>query len=141
MFGPHLMLDCYGCNETKLKDLKFILKFLNDLSDLIGMHKIAEPHAIDYSGRPESFDKGGISAVVIIAESHVSVHTFPLQKYMSLDIFSCKNFDINKAIEFTVKSFEVKKFEKQLTNRGLEFPKEIPKAMKIVNRQREKIKL
>jgi S-adenosylmethionine decarboxylase len=58
---------------------------------------------------------------------------------MSLDIFSCKNFDINKAIEFTVKSFEVKKFEKQLTNRGLEFPKEIPKALEIVNRQRIKL--
>jgi S-adenosylmethionine decarboxylase len=141
MFGPHLMLDCYGCNENKLKDLEFVLKFLNDLPDLIGMHKIAEPHAVNYPGNPKTFDKGGISAVVIIAESHISIHTFPSHKYMSVDIFSCKNFDVEKATDFIVKSFEVKKVEKKLLNRGLEFPKQIPKAMKIVEKQREKIKL
>jgi len=141
MFGPHLMLDCYGCDENKLKDLEFVLKFLNDLPDLIGMHKISEPQAINYLGSPNSFDKGGISAFVIIAESHISLHCFPYNKYMSVDIFSCKNFGIEKAIEFTVKSFNVKKFEKRLLYRGLEFPKEISKTMKIVNRQREKIKL
>ena len=60
---------------------------------------------------------------------------------MSVDIFSCKNFDVEKAIDFIVKSFEVKKLEKRLLNRGMEFPKEIPKAMKIVDKQRNKIKL
>ena len=141
MFGPHLMLDCYGCNENKLKDLNFVLKFLDKLPDLIGMHKIAEPHAINYPGKPNSFDKGGISAVVIIVESHISIHTFPSYNYMSVDIFSCKDFDVNKAVNFIIKAFEVKKVEKKLLNRGLEFPKEIPKAMRIVEKQREKIKI
>jgi len=140
MFGPHLMLDCYGCNEDKLKDLKFVLKFLDDLPDLIHMHKIAEPHAIDYTGNPKSFDKGGISAVVIIAESHISIHTFPSHKYMSVDIFSCKDFDVEKTIDFTIKTFEVKKIEKKFIHRGSEFPKEVPKAIEIVKKQREKIK-
>jgi S-adenosylmethionine decarboxylase len=139
MFGPHLMLDCYGCNENKLKDLDFVLKFLDDLPDLIHMHKISKPHAINYPGNPNSFDKGGISAFVIIAESHISIHTFPSHKYMSVDIFSCKNFDVEKATEFTIKTFEAKKVEKKLLNRGLEFPKEIPKALRIVERQREKL--
>ena len=139
MFGPHLMLDCYECNERKLRDLKFVLKFLNDLSDLIDMHKISEPHAIDYPGNPKSFDRGGISAVVIIAESHISIHTFPSQRYMSVDIFSCKDFDVGKANDFIIKSFEAKKVEKKLLNRGSEFPKQISKAMKIVEKQREKL--
>lgn len=140
MFGPHLMLDCYDCNENKLKDLKFVLKFLDDLPNLIKMHKISEPHAIDYPGNPKSFDKGGISAVVIIAESHISIHTFPSHKYMSIDIFSCKDFDVEKTIDFTVRTFEVKKLEKKLIHRGSEFPKQMPKALEIVKRQREKIK-
>jgi len=141
MFGPHLMLDCYGCNEKKLKDLDFVLKFLNDLTDLICMHKISEPHAINYPGNPKSFDKGGISAVVIIAESHISIHTFPSHRYMSVDIFSCKDFDVERTTDFIIKTFEVKKVEKKLLNRGTEFPKQIPKAMKIVEKQREKIKM
>jgi S-adenosylmethionine decarboxylase len=139
MFGPHLMLDCYECNERKLRDLKFVLKFLDDLPNLIDMHKISEPHAIDYPGNPKSFDRGGISAVVIIAESHISIHTFPSQRYMSVDIFSCKDFDVGKATDFIIKSFEVKKVEKKLLNRGSEFPKQISKAMKIVEKQREKL--
>jgi len=141
MFGPHLMLDCYGCDENKLKDLEFVLKFLDDLPDLIGMHKIAEPHAIDYPGKPDSFDKGGVSALVIIAESHISIHTFPSYNYMNVDIFSCKNFDVNKAVEFIIKSFGVKRFEKKLLYRGLEFPKEIPKAIEIIKNQRKEIKI
>lgn len=141
MFGPHLMLDCYECNEKKLRDLKLVLKFLNDLPDLIGMQKISEPYAVSYSGNTKTFDKGGVSAVVIIAESHISIHTFPSHNYMNVDIFSCKHFDIDKTIGFIVKTFEVKKFEKKVLNRGLEFPKEIPKAIKIVEKQREKIKI
>jgi len=137
MFGPHLMLDCYDCKESKLKDLDFILNFLDDLPNLIHMHKIAKPYAVNYEGKEDSFDKGGISAIVIIAESHISCHTFPLQKFVSVDIFSCKKFDADKASEFIIKSFEAKRFERRLINRGLEFPKEVPKAMKIVDKQRK----
>jgi len=139
MFGPHLMLDCYGCSESRLKDLQFILKFLDELPEIIDMHKIADPYAVDYPGRPDSFDKGGISAVVLIAESHISIHTFPSQNYMSVDIFSCKNFDIEKAIEYISRAFQAKKLEKKILNRGTEFPKEIPKAMRIVEKQRKKL--
>jgi len=141
MLGPHLMLDCYGCNENKLKDLDFVLKFLNELPDMIKMHKIADPYAIYYPGKPDSFDKGGISAIVIIAESHISIHTFPANNYTSVDIFSCKIFDIEKAIEYITKAFGAKKFEKKILNRGLEFSKDVPRAMKIVKKQREKINL
>ena len=141
MFGPHLMLDCYGCDENKLKDLDFVLKFLDELPTMINMHKIADPYAIYYPGRSDSFDKGGVSAIVIIAESHISIHTFPANNYMSVDIFSCKIFDIEKAIECIVKAFGAKKFEKRVLNRGLEFPKDVPKAMKIIKKQREKINL
>jgi len=141
MLGPHLMLDCYGCDENKLKDLDFVLKFLDELPAMISMHKIADPYAIYYPGKSDSFDKGGISAIVIIAESHISIHTFPANNYMSVDIFSCKIFDIEKAIEYITKAFGAKKFEKKILNRGLEFPKDVPKAMKIVKKQREKINL
>jgi S-adenosylmethionine decarboxylase len=139
MLGPNLLLDCYDCSESKLRDKEFVLKFLDELTDMIGMHKIAGPYAIDYPGNPNSFDKGGISALVIIAESHISIHTFPSQNYMSLDIFSCKTFDAEKAVEFITKGFGVKKFDKKVFERGIEFPKDVPKAMEIVKKQRERL--
>ena len=141
MFGIHLTLDCYGCNREKLNNLNFILKFLNELPDLIGMKKIAPPHAISYPGNPNSFDKGGISAFVIIAESHISCHTFPFDNYVSVDIFSCKNFDIDKAINFVIKKFEVKKYEKKIFTRGKEFPKEVLKVVQIIEKERQRMEL
>jgi len=141
MFGIHITLDCYECNKEKLKDLKFILNFLDELPDLIGMKKIAPPYAISYSGNPNSFDRGGISAFVIIAESHISCHTFPFNNYISFDIFSCKDFDIDKAINFVIKKFEVKKYERKIFTRGKDFPKELPKTVKIIKKQRKMIKL
>lgn len=81
MFGPHLTLDLYGCSKEKLSDKDFIYKLLDELPELIGMHKITQPFVTDYPGRPNSFDKGGISAFVLIAESHITIHTFVEQSY------------------------------------------------------------
>ncbi len=137
MLGPHLILDCYGCDKERLNDQKFILKFLDDLVKEIKMKKISEPQCVNYPGNPDSFDNGGISAVVLIAESHISVHTWPENGgYASIDIFSCKPFDIEKTIGFTLERLNPKKIEKKLMTRGREFPKDVKKAVKIVEKQR-----
>ena len=69
MFGPHLMLDLYGCNKEKLVDIKLIYEILDELPNLLGMRKVIPPYVIPYKGsdNPEHFDKGGVSGVVIIA--------------------------------------------------------------------------
>jgi S-adenosylmethionine decarboxylase len=132
------MLDCYDCNKEKLKDEKFVLEFLDKLPGMIKMEKIAPPFLINFPGKTGTFDKGGISAVVLISTSHISIHTFPHNNYMSIDIFSCKNFDIEKTIKIIENSFGVKKFEKRLVMRGSEFPKDTKKLEKIIENQRKK---
>ncbi len=141
MFGPHLMLDCYGCNREKLKDKIFLHRFLDELPVLIGMHKISEPNVVEFSGNPNSFDRGGLCGIILIAESHISVHTFPDNEgHAFIDIFSCKNFDVERAVEHIIKTFEAKRHEKNFLMRGREFPKEIAKAVQIVRRQRKRVK-
>ncbi len=140
MFGPHLMLDCYGCNEEKLKDAKFILKFLKNTPKKFGMHIIKEPFLISYDENPETWDNGGVSAIVIIAESHIAIHTFPGNDgFMSLDMFSCKEFNIEKIISIINKEFKPKMIEKNLVMRGTHFPKEEYKLQKIIVNQRKGI--
>ncbi|MGC8811981.1 MAG: adenosylmethionine decarboxylase [Candidatus Aenigmatarchaeota archaeon] len=139
MFGPHLTLDLYGCNEKKLSDLTFIYKILDELPDLMGMRKISPPQVVLHKGNPKSFDKGGISAFVLIAESHISIHTFIGYGFASIDVFSCKPFDEKEITNYLVKVFEAKKVEKNSLKRGREFPKEIETAKRIVLRQRKKI--
>jgi len=140
MFGPHLTLDMYGCNKKKLGDKNFIIEFLDNLVKEIDMRKISPVEVIEYEGNPNTFDKGGISAFVIIAESHISIHTFIEQAFASLDIFSCKDFDVEKAEKFAIEMLEAKKVEKHFMMRGKEFPKDVQKASLIVAKERTKVK-
>ncbi|MFZ5955209.1 MAG: adenosylmethionine decarboxylase [Nanoarchaeota archaeon] len=141
MFGPHLMLDCYECDKEKLGNEKFILNFLNELPELLSMHIIHEPFIIPYEENSETWDKGGISAVVIIAESHISIHTFPENdSYATIDLFSCKDFDIESAINFVMEKLNPKKIERNLIFRGKHFPKDKYATSKIIREQRKNIK-
>jgi len=133
-FGQHLMLDGYGCDQEKLKDLDGIYNFLSRYPDEINMTKIMPPYVFKYSGQvPEDW---GISGFVLIAESHISIHTFPEKLYLSLDIFSCKAFDTNAAIEHIKNLFDIKKVEIKILDRGHEFPKVIRKVHHFVKSER-----
>jgi S-adenosylmethionine decarboxylase len=143
--GPHLTLDLYGCNKRKLSDFSFITHILEDLPDLIGMNKIFPASVSAFSGNPlgknDSFDKGGVSGFILIAESHIAIHTFVAQNFASVDIFSCKEFDVQKAEDYVVKEFEAKKVEKNLFDRGKEFPKRIELAKPLVVADRKIISM
>jgi S-adenosylmethionine decarboxylase len=129
-FGPHLMLDGYGCDKSKLQDLNLIYRILDELPTRIGMTKIMPPYVFKYSGlKPEDW---GLSGFVLIAESHISIHTFPEKNFVSVDIFSCKHFDSEFAAEYLKKTFGMTKVESTVLDRGTEFPKTMNGATHLV---------
>jgi S-adenosylmethionine decarboxylase len=120
-FGPHLTFDI-KCNETSaLSDYNKIFKFLHELPEKIGMTKITQPYVFPYSGLvPED---EGITGVVIIAESHVSIHTFPLKNYAFIDIFSCKPFDWSNISDIIKETFHADAMDFNIVQRGKDFPR------------------
>lgn len=133
-FGQHLMMDGYGCDLEKLRDLDWIYDFLSRYPDEIKMTKIMPPYVFKYSGQvPEDW---GISGFVLIAESHISIHTFPEKLYLSLDIFSCKPFETDAAIKHIKNLFDIKKVEIKILDRGHEFPKVIRRVQDFVRTER-----
>ncbi|MFA4819350.1 MAG: adenosylmethionine decarboxylase [Candidatus Aenigmatarchaeota archaeon] len=142
-FGPHLTLDMYGCDKQRLLDDKFIYNLLDKLPEKIGMHKIFQPVVNKFTSNPlgkkDSFDRGGVSAFVLIAESHITIHTFAAQRFASIDIFSCKEFDVEKAEKYLMRAFSAKKAEKNLLLRGKEFPKNVEVVKPIVAAERKSI--
>jgi S-adenosylmethionine decarboxylase len=85
------------------------------------MTPITQPYVFPYSGLvPE--DKG-ITGIVIIAESHISVHSFEDKGYCFIDIFSCKDFDVERAIEITKNLFKPEDCEINIVARGKDFPR------------------
>ncbi|MCS7092405.1 MAG: S-adenosylmethionine decarboxylase, partial [Patescibacteria group bacterium] len=76
-FGMHLMLDAYGSNPEPLNDMRTVFRFLDELPAKIGMHKLAAPFVVDAKETATGKDPGGVTGFVLIAESHISIHTFP----------------------------------------------------------------
>lgn len=131
-YGPHLTMDGYGCKASRLASIEVIYEYLDMMPGLIGMTKIMPPYVFKFyplPGRPP--DEQGISGFVLIAESHIAIHTYPervggKEPSLLLDIFSCKDFDTQLAERRTVAYFEVDRHKTNVTDRGLEFPKCIP---------------
>ncbi len=112
---PHLILNLYDCGESAIDDEGYIAELIIDLSSLIGMNIISGPHLLSY-GDPNSKDHG-VTGYAIIAESHIAVHTYTFDRCTYLDIFSCKDFDVEKAILFITDRLESKRCYKQLIHR------------------------
>ncbi len=122
-FGPHLMMDCRQCDPDKINDLDFVFRFLDRLPEEIGMNKVTRPHVIPYEGLiPE--DKG-ITGVVVIAESHMTFHSFTEKDYFFFDIFSCKPFDVETVRDRVIEAFGVTRYESHLVDRGRYFPRTV----------------
>ncbi|MFH1182440.1 MAG: S-adenosylmethionine decarboxylase [Candidatus Woesearchaeota archaeon] len=120
-FGPHLVLDGYEADEKRLSNLQFVYGFLDKLPDVIGMRKITPPYVFYYDGGAKPEDDG-ITGFVIIAESHISIHTYPRKRFLTADVYSCKEFDADRAAQIIVDTFAVGNFNKRVIRRGKEFP-------------------
>src|SRR6185437_10624395 len=119
VFGPHLIIDGSRCNTRKLADRILVEQVLNDYPTAIGMTKIGGPYMFEYQAPDPAYS--GVSGLVVIAESHIAIHTFPELDYFTMDIFSCKNFDHEKAIEYIRTAFDVEEMDRMLVQRGLSF--------------------
>ena len=115
----HLALDAYGVDEKVLADEKLVESFLERCPDNIGMTKITVPQAYNYRGKkPKDW---GVSGFVLIAESHISVHTFPERGYLNVDIFSCKDFDIEAAERDVRDAFDAEQVKVWIMERGTDY--------------------
>ena len=124
ILGMHLMLDAYGVAHKPLDDMKLVFKYLNTLPAMIGMSILSTPNVVDAEETASKLDPGGISGIVMIAESHISIHTFAKRGFFSMDLYSCSNFedDVDTVMEYTKKIFPRKKHHLQIVKRGLEYP-------------------
>ncbi len=79
--GRHLLLELFDCDADALNNLEAVK------SALIEAAKRAQATIVDVVFH--EFNPFGISGVVVIAESHLSIHTWPEYRYAAVDIFSC----------------------------------------------------
>ena len=115
----HLIIDGTGGDVGMMWDKERLRGFLDEYPARLGMTKISVPEVLEYHG-PDGKDSG-ISGFVIIAESHISVHTFPGRDYVNIDVFSCKSFDHEAALAEAKALFDLKGMKFWVLDRGLEW--------------------
>ena len=81
MLGRHLLVDLCDCDRMLLDDEGFLLSRCVAAAKIMGATVVGE--------QSHRFDPIGVSVVVILAESHLSLHTWPEYGMASIDIFTC----------------------------------------------------
>ncbi len=130
----HLTIDGFGGNPEKLASEELVRGLLDRYPESIGMTKIAPPFVHRYVGsKPEDW---GVSGFVLIAESHIAVHTFPERGYVWVDVFSCKGFDTESALRTAHESFDLEDVRIRVLERGLEYPHVVSEAIPVAEVER-----
>ena len=95
--GTHLLVDLYGAK--RLDDLKHIKETLRRCVDAAGAN-LLHIHVHRFPGN------GGVSGVAVLAESHISIHSWPEAEYAALDVFMCGNAKPHAAIDVLKGAFK-----------------------------------
>jgi S-adenosylmethionine decarboxylase len=99
--GTHLLIELKECNPEILKNIEKVR------STMISAAREARATIIDFSFR--EFNPFGISGIVVIAESHLTIHTWPEYSYAAVDIFTCgDSIKSDIAASYLIEQFECK---------------------------------
>jgi S-adenosylmethionine decarboxylase len=81
--GRHLLVEYYGCDRERINDVAFLRTAL--------LEAATRANATIVEDVFHTFNPQGVSGVVVIAESHIAVHTWPERGCAAVDIFSCSD--------------------------------------------------
>lgn len=109
--GLHILVEYYDCNEDILKDTPMIEKFMNLAAK--------EAKATIVESVFHKFNPWGVSGAVIIAESHLTIHTWPEYKYAAVDLFTCGDINPWSSFELLKKSLGANRYEAKEIPRGI----------------------
>lgn len=119
-YGKELILDLHSC-DSLLFTRKSIRNYFKHLCELIDMQCESRHFWDDYGLPPEERQTEphlkGTSAIQFILTSNITIHTLDILKAVYINIFSCKEFDTQKATDFTVLFFRAKHYTSRVLDR------------------------
>ena len=123
-FGEHFTLDGYDGDKELLNTESLVFQCLNELPEKLDMHKLADP-VVYFTKGNNGKDPGGWSGFVVIEESHISIHTFPGRRFVSIDVYTCRNgMDCAFIKQYFKDAFKLTDTETNFLKRGTRYPAE-----------------
>ncbi|MCG7337226.1 adenosylmethionine decarboxylase [Sporosarcina sp. ACRSM] len=110
--GQHLVIDAFDCQREILNDATVLEELLTKAIKQLGMEIL--------SSHFHSFTPQGVTGVIGISTSHISIHTWPEYGYVALDLYTCGNQDIWPALEGILTKIQAKRTAVFELNRGEE---------------------
>ena len=91
--GYHVLVEMYHCDKNFLDNPQYLEEVLSDAARIAGATIVSQVF--------HHFNPQGVSGVVVISESHLTIHTWPEYGYASLDLYTCGNStDSDKAFQY-----------------------------------------
>ncbi|GMV19325.1 MAG: S-adenosylmethionine decarboxylase proenzyme [Polyangiaceae bacterium] len=122
--AKHLLVEYEGCDPAILDDLERMTALMREAAVAAGATVVAEAF---HRYRPQ-----GVTGVLVIEESHFSVHTWPEHGYAALDFYTCGDCEPERADEVLRRALRAKHAEVALVERGLRL---VTGSMQLVERR------
>ena len=109
--SKHLLLELYKCDFEKLNDESFLRCSLNRAA------KLANATVLNLISN--KFEPQGVTAIALLAESHISIHTWPESNYSAIDIFTCgQNMEPELASQYLIDAFKAEEHSLRVISRN-----------------------
>ena len=109
--SKHLLLELYRCDSEKLNDESFLRCSLNRAA------KLANATVLNLISN--KFEPQGVTTIALLAESHISIHTWPESNYSAVDIFTCgQNMLPELASQYLIKTLHAEEHTLRIIQRN-----------------------
>ena len=109
--SKHLLLELYKCDFEKLNDESFLRCSLNRAA------KLAKATVLNLISN--KFEPQGVTAIALLAESHISIHTWPESNYSAIDIFTCgQNMEPELASQYLIDALKAEEHSLRVISRN-----------------------
>lgn len=95
--GQHFIASYYGCDSESLTDSEALRGVMNQAAEASGATVLTESYYL--------FDEGGMTQVLLLSESHASIHTYPEHNACFVDLFTCGDTCQSEPFHQTLKEF------------------------------------
>ncbi|RLE57989.1 MAG: adenosylmethionine decarboxylase [Thermoprotei archaeon] len=111
--GKHVYGNLYECDEAVLDDEEYLRKVVVEAA------KVANATLVDLKSWKFSGEKGGVSVLALVVESHIAIHTWPRYRYATVDVYTCgARSDPEKAFNYIVEKLRPKYYTKHYVDRS-----------------------
>lgn len=108
--GTHILADLYGCPTQKLTHLDTVREIMLKIVEGAGFSAVGEKFF--------QFQPVGVTGVILLSESHFSIHTWPEKGLATADIFSCSGKEsAYKALELLREHFQPRRVKRKVVTR------------------------